>query len=117
MSRTPKQDFGFVEELLDVLEETPTFSEDFEETGRRHGGEEEQEQEQEQERSGRTGGGAPFSYDSNVAEEKEEVENEKCEETNPSETVNVCLPGFEVKSTRLYLGSEETYEEKYCYAK
>ena len=111
MSRTPKQDFGFVEELLDVLEETPTFSEDFEETGRRHGGEEE---EQEQERSGRTGGGA---HDSNVTEEKDEVENEKCEETNPSETVNVCLPGFEVKSTRLYLGSEETYEEKYCYTK
>ena len=108
MSRTPKQDFGFVEELLDVLEETPTFSEDFEETGRTHGGKEEQEQE----RSSKT-----FSYDSNVTEEKDEVENEKCEETNPSETVNVCLPGFEVKPTRLYLGSEETYEEKYCYTK
>ena len=52
-----------------------------------------------------------------MTEEKDEVENEKCEETNPSETVNVCLPGFEVKSTRLYLGSEETYEEKYCYTK
>ena len=88
------------------MEETPTFSEDFEESGRRHGGEEEKE------RSSKT-----FSYDSSVTEEKDEVENEKCEETNPSETVNVCLPGFEVKSTRLYLGSEETYDEKYCYTK
>ena len=109
LPRKPKQGFGFVEKLLDVLEDTPAFSEDFQESGLRL------DEGEEEERS--SGLVTNISQPYHGKNEKEEEEEEKCEDTTASDKVRVCVPGFDVKSRNLYFGGEETYEEDYCYTK
>ena len=109
LPRKPKQGFGFVEKLLDVLEDTPAFSEDFQESGLRL------EEAGEEERSSGLVTNTSLPY--HGKNEKEEEEEEKCEDMTASDKVRVCVPGFDVKSRNLYFGGEETYEEDYCYTK
>ena len=94
LPRKPKQDFDFVGKLLDVLEETPAFSEDFSESGLRLEAEDEKVEEE---------------------EDRSSEPATRCEETNPSAKVRVCLPRFKVGRSSLYLAGQETYAEKYCY--
>ena len=107
LPRKPKQGFGFVEKLLDVLEDTPAFSEDFQESGLRL------DEGEEEERSSGLVTNTSTPYHGKTEEEEEE----KCEDTTASDKVRVCVPGFDVKSRNLYFGGEETYEEDYCYTK
>ena len=104
LPRKQKQDFDFVGKLLDVLEETPAFSEDFSESGLRLEAEDEKVEE-ESDRSRENG--APSS------ESKAPV----CEDTNPSVKVRFCLPRFKAGWSSLYLAGQETYAEKYCYTR
>ena len=94
LPRKQKQNFDFVGKLLDVLEETPAFSEDFSESGLRLEAEDEKVEEE---------------------EDRSSEPATRCEETNPSAKVRVCLPRFKVGRSSLYLAGQETYAEKYCY--
>ena len=103
LSRKPKQDFDFVAKLLDVLEETPAFSENLLESGERVEAEDEEElheEVQEEVRSNKNG--VPSSEG-------------KCEETNPSARLRVCLPRLEAGGSQLYLTGQETFSETFCY--
>ena len=39
----------------------------------------------------------------------------KCEETNPSARLRVCLPRLEAGGSQLYLTGQETFSETFCY--
>ena len=99
----PNQDLDFVTKLLEVLEETPAFSENFSESGQRQAQQEEGEMVQvESNKSGTPSSGGDRGV---------------CEETNPSAKVRVCLPQVEAGGSNLYLAGQEIFSEKYCYTR